>query len=31
VQDHKYSYLPYAYATDPHLARDFWTVRGMTN
>jgi C1A family cysteine protease len=31
VQDHGYFYLPYAYATDPHLAQDFWTVRGMTN
>lgn len=30
VQDHGYFYMPYAYATDPHLAQDFWTVRGMT-
>jgi C1A family cysteine protease len=31
VQDHGYFYMPYAYATDPHLAQDFWTIRGMTN
>lgn len=31
VQDHGHFYMPYAYATDPHLAQDFWTVRGMTH
>jgi C1A family cysteine protease len=27
VQDHGHFYLPYAYAADPQLASDFWTVR----
>jgi C1A family cysteine protease len=31
VQDHGYFYMPYAYATDSQLARDFWTIRGMTH
>ena len=31
VQDHGYFYMPYAYATSPNLASDFWTIRGMAN
>jgi len=31
VQDHGHFYMPYAYAIDPTLASDFWTIRGMTN
>ena len=27
--DQGYFYLPYAYATDPTLARDFWTIRSI--
>ena len=30
VQDHGHFYMPYSYAADPGLARDFWTIRGMT-
>jgi C1A family cysteine protease len=30
VQDHGYFYMPYSYATDPSLADDLWTLRGMT-
>jgi C1A family cysteine protease len=29
VQDHGYFYMPYAYATDPHLTSDLWTIRVM--
>jgi C1A family cysteine protease len=31
VQDHGYFYMPYAYVSDPTMANDFWTVRGMTH
>jgi C1A family cysteine protease len=31
AQDHGHFYMPYAYATNPSLADDFWTVRGMTH
>jgi len=31
VQDHGHFYMPYAYASDPTMANDFWTVRGMTH
>jgi len=31
VQDHGHFYMPYAYAVGSGLARDFWTVRGMTS
>jgi len=30
VQDHGHFYMPYAYAAGSGLARDFWTIRGMT-
>jgi C1A family cysteine protease len=31
IQDHGCFYMPYAYATDPNLASDFWTIRGMSH
>ena len=29
VQDHGYFYMPYAYATDPNLTDDLWTIRSV--
>jgi hypothetical protein len=31
VQSSGYFYLPYAYVGDPHLAADFWVIRGEQN
>ena len=31
VMDHGYFYMVYSYMTDPQLAADFWTIRGMTS